>query len=171
MGADGALEELRRGLDVFGLGSLGERVEAPAEVVALAERAPRRARSRDFAESDRLRDEIAAPAGRCATWPRGFELVPLRVTRDLVYGRNAVREALRGRREVLELWVSERAAASLDWLGEGPRPAGPQGARAHRGGREPRSPGRRRLGEPVSLRRRRGSSRRASGRCSPASTR
>jgi 23S rRNA (guanosine2251-2'-O)-methyltransferase len=43
------------------------------------------------------------------------------VTRDLVYGRNAVREALRGRREVLELWASERAAASLDWLTEGPR--------------------------------------------------
>uniref|UniRef100_UPI00398313CB RNA methyltransferase substrate-binding domain-containing protein n=1 Tax=Gaiella sp. TaxID=2663207 RepID=UPI00398313CB len=44
------------------------------------------------------------------------------MTRELVYGRNAVREALRGRREVLELWVSERAAASLDWLAEGPRP-------------------------------------------------
>jgi 23S rRNA (guanosine2251-2'-O)-methyltransferase len=44
------------------------------------------------------------------------------VTRDLVYGRNAVREALRGRREVLEVWVSERAAAQLDWLDEGPRP-------------------------------------------------
>lgn len=44
------------------------------------------------------------------------------MTRDLVYGRNPVREALRGRREVLELWVSERAAASLDWLAEGPRP-------------------------------------------------
>jgi 23S rRNA (guanosine2251-2'-O)-methyltransferase len=44
------------------------------------------------------------------------------VTRDLVYGRNAVREALRGRRAVLELWAGERAAASLDWLDEGPRP-------------------------------------------------
>jgi 23S rRNA (guanosine2251-2'-O)-methyltransferase len=44
------------------------------------------------------------------------------VTRDLVYGRNPVREALRGPREVLELWASERAAASLDWLAEGPRP-------------------------------------------------
>jgi 23S rRNA (guanosine2251-2'-O)-methyltransferase len=43
------------------------------------------------------------------------------VIRELVYGRNAVREALRGRREVLELWVSERAATGLDWLGEGPR--------------------------------------------------
>jgi 23S rRNA (guanosine2251-2'-O)-methyltransferase len=44
------------------------------------------------------------------------------VTRDLVYGRNPVREALRGPREVLEVWVTERAAASLDWLAEGPRP-------------------------------------------------
>jgi 23S rRNA (guanosine2251-2'-O)-methyltransferase len=44
------------------------------------------------------------------------------VTRDLVYGRNAVREALRGRRAVLELWASERAASSLEWLEEGPRP-------------------------------------------------
>jgi 23S rRNA (guanosine2251-2'-O)-methyltransferase len=43
------------------------------------------------------------------------------VNRELVYGRNPVREALRGRREVLELWVSERAASALDWLGEGPR--------------------------------------------------
>jgi 23S rRNA (guanosine2251-2'-O)-methyltransferase len=44
------------------------------------------------------------------------------VTRDLVYGRNAVREALRGRRAVLELWVGERAATALDWLPENPRP-------------------------------------------------
>ena len=44
------------------------------------------------------------------------------MTRDLVYGRNPVREALRGPRDVLEVWVTERAAASLDWLGEGPRP-------------------------------------------------
>jgi 23S rRNA (guanosine2251-2'-O)-methyltransferase len=43
------------------------------------------------------------------------------LTRELVYGRNAVREALRGRRTVLELWASERAASSLPWLGEGPR--------------------------------------------------
>jgi 23S rRNA (guanosine2251-2'-O)-methyltransferase len=44
------------------------------------------------------------------------------VTRDLVYGRNPVREALWGPREVLEVWASERAVASLDWLAEGPRP-------------------------------------------------
>jgi 23S rRNA (guanosine2251-2'-O)-methyltransferase len=43
------------------------------------------------------------------------------VTRDVVYGRNPVREALRGRRAVLELWASERAASTLEWLDEGPR--------------------------------------------------
>lgn len=44
------------------------------------------------------------------------------MTRDLVYGRNAVRELLRGPREVLEVWVSERAAGRLPWLAEGPQP-------------------------------------------------
>ena len=44
------------------------------------------------------------------------------MTRELVYGRNAVREALRGRRAVLEIWASERAVAALEWLVEGPRP-------------------------------------------------
>ena len=44
------------------------------------------------------------------------------MTRDLVYGRNPVREALRGPRDVLEVWATEPAVASLDWLGEGPRP-------------------------------------------------
>jgi 23S rRNA (guanosine2251-2'-O)-methyltransferase len=44
------------------------------------------------------------------------------VTRELVYGRNAVREALRGRRQVLELWASERAMTSLAWLEGGVRP-------------------------------------------------
>jgi 23S rRNA (guanosine2251-2'-O)-methyltransferase len=40
------------------------------------------------------------------------------VTGDLVYGRQAVREALRGRREVLEVWATDRAAAGEPWLGE-----------------------------------------------------
>lgn len=44
------------------------------------------------------------------------------MTRDLVYGRNPVRETLRGPREVLEVWATERAVSSLDWLAEGPRP-------------------------------------------------
>ena len=43
------------------------------------------------------------------------------VTRELVYGRNAVRELYRGPREVLELWATERAAAQIPWLESGPR--------------------------------------------------
>jgi 23S rRNA (guanosine2251-2'-O)-methyltransferase len=41
------------------------------------------------------------------------------VTRDQVYGRRPVREALRGRREVLELWATERAVAAEEWLRDG----------------------------------------------------
>ena len=37
---------------------------------------------------------------------------------DLIYGRRAVREALRGRREVVEVLATERAAASEPWLAE-----------------------------------------------------
>ncbi len=40
------------------------------------------------------------------------------MSRELVYGRRAVREALRGRREVLELWAGERAAKAEPWLYE-----------------------------------------------------
>jgi len=42
------------------------------------------------------------------------------LTRDQVYGRRPVREALRGRREVLELWAGERALAAEQWLREAP---------------------------------------------------
>ena len=44
------------------------------------------------------------------------------LTRDLVYGRNAARELYRGPREVLETWVTERAASQIPWLDAGPRP-------------------------------------------------
>ena len=43
-------------------------------------------------------------------------------TREQVYGRRAVREALRGRREVQELWATERAAKSEEWLRAVERP-------------------------------------------------
>jgi 23S rRNA (guanosine2251-2'-O)-methyltransferase len=38
------------------------------------------------------------------------------VSTDLVYGRRPVREALRGRREVVEVWATERAAKAEAWL-------------------------------------------------------
>ena len=45
------------------------------------------------------------------------------MTAEQVYGRRAVREVLRGPREVLELWATERALAAESWLREngGPR--------------------------------------------------
>jgi 23S rRNA (guanosine2251-2'-O)-methyltransferase len=43
------------------------------------------------------------------------------VTSELVYGRRAVREALRGRREVLEVYASERALRTEAWLRERPQ--------------------------------------------------
>jgi 23S rRNA (guanosine2251-2'-O)-methyltransferase len=44
------------------------------------------------------------------------------VTSEQVYGRRAVREALRGQRQVLELWATERAVQSEDWLKEQAKP-------------------------------------------------
>jgi 23S rRNA (guanosine2251-2'-O)-methyltransferase len=44
------------------------------------------------------------------------------VTREQVYGRRPVREALRGRREVLELWATERVVKAEGWLRAVDRP-------------------------------------------------
>ena len=44
------------------------------------------------------------------------------MTREQVYGRRPVREALRGRREVLELWATERAVKAEPWLRETMQP-------------------------------------------------
>jgi len=44
------------------------------------------------------------------------------VTREQVYGRRPVREALRGQREVLELWATERAVKGEAWLRETSQP-------------------------------------------------
>lgn len=43
------------------------------------------------------------------------------MTRELVYGRNPVREALRGPREVHEIWATERTAAHTPWFEQAPR--------------------------------------------------
>ena len=72
----GALQELRRGLDVFGLGSLADRAPAPPEVVTLAEARIGARASRDFAEADRLRDEIAEHGWVVRDVASGYELVP-----------------------------------------------------------------------------------------------
>jgi cysteinyl-tRNA synthetase len=74
---EGALAELRRGLDLFGLGDLGDRVEAPSEIATLAQARMEARAARDFAASDRLRDEIASAGWEVRDVPGGFELVPL----------------------------------------------------------------------------------------------
>ena len=44
------------------------------------------------------------------------------MTREQVYGRRPVREALRGPREVLEVWATERSVKAEPWLRESDRP-------------------------------------------------
>jgi cysteinyl-tRNA synthetase len=56
----GALDELRRALDVFGLAGLAAAEAAPEAVVELAERRVRARDAKDFAEADRLRAQIEA---------------------------------------------------------------------------------------------------------------
>ena len=122
---EGALAELREVSPSSGSAGLADAVEAPPEIrrpgpcSSRGTRGARLRRVRPPARRD-LRRRLGG-AGR-EQRARGLRARAAAVTRELIYGRNAVREALRGRREVLELWVSERAAASLEWLGEGPRP-------------------------------------------------
>jgi cysteinyl-tRNA synthetase len=69
--SSGQLELLRRGLAVFGLESLAERDEAPAEVAALAEQRAKARAERDFETSDRLRDELATLGWQMRDEPDG----------------------------------------------------------------------------------------------------
>jgi cysteinyl-tRNA synthetase len=62
-------------LAVLGLENLLEADEAPAEVVALAEARQAARAAKDFAESDRLRDEIAAAGWVVRDGADGWELV------------------------------------------------------------------------------------------------
>jgi cysteinyl-tRNA synthetase len=73
----GALDELRRGLEVFGLGTLGVGESAPHAVVELAERRVRARATSDWDEADRLRAEIEAAGWevRDTSAPPHFQLV------------------------------------------------------------------------------------------------
>ena len=74
--AAGRLDLLRRGLALFGLESLAEEADAPAEIIALAA-ARREARARrDFAAADGLRAEIEAAGWEVRDVAGGFQLVP-----------------------------------------------------------------------------------------------
>jgi len=70
-------ELLKRALDVFGLAGLAEEEPAPAEVVALAERRQQARATKDFAEADRLRDELAAVGWEARDEAGGYRLVRL----------------------------------------------------------------------------------------------
>ena len=69
-------ELLRRALGVFGLASLAETPEAPADLVTLAERRQAARSDGDFAEADRLRGEIDAAGWEVRDVSDGFQLVP-----------------------------------------------------------------------------------------------
>jgi cysteinyl-tRNA synthetase len=68
---------LRRALDLFGLASLAEEQEAPAEIVELARQRQEARAARDWEEADRLRAEIEAGGWEARDIADGFQLVPL----------------------------------------------------------------------------------------------
>jgi cysteinyl-tRNA synthetase len=66
---------LRRALGIFGLESLAEEEQAPAEIVELAAHRQAARESRDFDEADRLRDELEAAGWEARDEPDGYRLV------------------------------------------------------------------------------------------------
>jgi cysteinyl-tRNA synthetase len=68
---------LRRGFGIFGLESIADLEEAPTELDELAARRRDAREAKDFAEADRLRDEIAAAGWevRDVADPPGYQLV------------------------------------------------------------------------------------------------
>jgi cysteinyl-tRNA synthetase len=76
----GRAGDLRRGLELFGIGGLTAREEAPSEVQALAERRSRARREREFAEADELRRQIEAAGWeiRDVAEEPDYQLVPRR---------------------------------------------------------------------------------------------
>jgi cysteinyl-tRNA synthetase len=73
--APSGLGELREMLGVLGLESLLEAEEAPPEAVALADRRDAARREKDWAEADRLRDELREMGWEVRDGPQGPELV------------------------------------------------------------------------------------------------
>ena len=68
---------LRQAFGIFGLESIGDVEEAPAEVVELAAKRHEARDAKDFAEADRLRDEIATAGWevRDVGEPPGYRLI------------------------------------------------------------------------------------------------
>jgi cysteinyl-tRNA synthetase len=67
---------LRRALELFGLGSLAEEQEAPAEVVELARQRQEARAAREYEEADRLRAGIESAGWVVRDVADGFRLVP-----------------------------------------------------------------------------------------------
>jgi cysteinyl-tRNA synthetase len=74
--AAGRLDELARGLRVFGLEAGTDAGEAPAEVILLAEEREAARAARDFEAADRLRAEIDAAGWEVQDVADGFRLIP-----------------------------------------------------------------------------------------------
>ena len=163
--------DLREMLGVLGLeqparGRGGRAARGPA---TLAERGRRRARRRTSPRPTASATSCARWAGRSATRPRARSSSRRPDGRSIVYGRNAVREALRGRRAVHRgVGHGGRGARSLA--------GGARSTRRERRGargalRLRRPPGRLRRGRPVPVRRRGDAARRRGRRRSSRSTR
>jgi cysteinyl-tRNA synthetase len=69
-------ELLRRAFGIFGLESIAEQEDAPAELVELAEQRVAARGAKDFGEADRLREEIEAAGWSVRDVDGGFQLVP-----------------------------------------------------------------------------------------------
>ena len=74
--AAGRLEDLARGLAIFGLEPLVEAGEAPDDVRRLAEARLAARAGRNFAEADRLRDQIEAAGWEVQDVADGYRLIP-----------------------------------------------------------------------------------------------
>ncbi len=73
--ADGALDLLGRGLDLFGLASLAERADAPPEVIALAEERAQAREAGDYRRADEVRQEVERLGWEIRDRSGGFDLV------------------------------------------------------------------------------------------------
>ena len=160
------------GLELFGLGDLAQAVSAP-KASSHSRRSARSKGKRRFRRGGPAARRDRGPGLGGQRCRRRFR-ARAEMTREQIYGRRPVREALRGPREVLELWVTERALKAEPWLREpGPRDRSQSQARAglDRSGGDARPPGSPGLGRALPLRGRVRARRRRVARCSSASTR
>ena len=102
--------DLREMLGVLALDNLldVEQVEAPAEAQALLRERETARAERDWARADAIRDQLRELGWEVRDGADGPELLPALM---IVYGRNAVHEAIRGPRTVSQVWATSNAGA------------------------------------------------------------